>query len=494
MNKRLVSIMLLAALMLSSASCGGGQSEDTTASTTEPAVTTESVAELVGFPEEDNGGETFTVFANIHKAYEYDAEEQTGDVVSDAVYYKNQAVEDYLGIQFEFVYEDGNWNARGDFNQKIMQDVQSGDAMYDMVSNTLVCTLPLATEGFFLESANLPFMNLDNPWWIKNQHEDLSIAGKLYGFLGDLSLSVYKDITVIYFNKRIWDEYNAENPYDLVRENKWTLDKFHALASSMARDLNGDGKWDFENDQITYLAEVVPNGTFQTALQLKIVEKNADGEIEWLGLTERFADAYEKRAAFMSGEGIGTMTTIDDSSFRSMKTFANGNVATMCNFIYSTEYLRDMKDDYGIVPMPKYDDMQKDYTCQMGTSTCMVFAPVSVKNPELTSKAMELLAYYTNQLVVPKYYEVALKEKYARDTDIAEMLDIIRDGAAIDFAFVYGMQVSGFPANLFRLDTKPDPGARKVGAANLASQFESGKKRAETSLAELTAKYATLEH
>ncbi|MBQ7982780.1 MAG: hypothetical protein IJ302_04375, partial [Clostridia bacterium] len=91
-------------------------------------VTTQSVEELLGFPKEDNGGKTFTVLSTDSKGYEYDAEEATGDVVSDAVYAKNSAVEDYLGIDFEFLYEDGMWNNRGAFNALISADVMSGDS------------------------------------------------------------------------------------------------------------------------------------------------------------------------------------------------------------------------------------------------------------------------------------------------------------------------------------------------------------------------------
>jgi len=105
---------------------------------------------------------------------------------------------------------------------------------------------------------------------------------------------------------------------------------------------------------------------------------------------------------------------------------------------------------------------------------------------------MELLSYYTNQLVVPKYYEVALKEKYARDTDIAEMLDIIRDGATIDFLFVYGMQLSQAPNSQFRLG-KADPSASDIAAVELSSDFESRKSAFITSLEQLAEKYEALE-
>ncbi|MFQ9149342.1 MAG: hypothetical protein ACLR5G_14285 [Eubacteriales bacterium] len=33
-------------------------------------------------------------------------------------------------------------------------------------------------------------------------NDNLAIDGKLYGFIGDASLSLYKDLSVIYFNKR----------------------------------------------------------------------------------------------------------------------------------------------------------------------------------------------------------------------------------------------------------------------------------------------------
>ncbi len=495
MNKRIVSELLLCALTASlTASCGGGGSpEQTEAASSETAETTESIPSLVGFDREDNGGRTFTIYGNSYKSYEYDAEELTGDVVSDAVYMKNQAVEEYLGIDLTFVWEPGNINESSVFNQKIMQDVASGDGVYDLVTNTLVCTLPIASEGYFLESGALEWCDFDHPWWIRDMKERFSIAGKLYGFLGDASLSVYKDISVIYFNKRIWEEYGAPDPYTMVREGTWTFDRFHELASSMGRDLNGDGKWEFGVDQMTFVAEGVPNGTFHTSLDLRVLDFESDGTPVWLGLTERLADAYEKHRTFMSGDGVVSLYTIDDNSLRTMKTFAEGSVAAMVNFLYATESMRDMKDDYGIIPLPKYDEDQKNYISQLGTSTTMLHVPVTAKAPALTSKVMELLSFYTNRLVVPKYYEVALKEKYARDADIAEMLDIVREGATIDFLFVYFISLQNSPNTYFRFVDKTTADAKPVGTDALASDFEGKKTSFMGSLNELIEKYRSLE-
>ena len=188
----------------------------------------------------------------------------------------------------------------------------------------------------------------------------------------------------------------------------------------------------------------------------------------------------------MIGEGNLRMSTIDDRSYKTMITFGNGNVATMCNFIYSTEYLRDMKDDYGILPMPKYDENQDKYISQLGTSTAMLFVPTTTKDIVLTSKVMEAMSYYTNQLVVPKYYEVALKDKYARDDDIAGMLDIIRDGAAFDFLFVYGTSLQGAPNSYFRFND--------TNTTDIASAFASNEKRFINSLNQMIEKFSNIDH
>ena len=132
--KRKISLALaFTLLLLTAAGCGAGDTKPSggDTGTTAPEETTQSVESLLGFAKEDNGGKTFTMLINTSKSYEYDSEEATGDVVDDAVYYKNSAVEDYLGINLDFVIEDGAWNNRSAFNGLIQSDVMSGSKEYD---------------------------------------------------------------------------------------------------------------------------------------------------------------------------------------------------------------------------------------------------------------------------------------------------------------------------------------------------------------------------
>ena len=158
MKKRLFACLLLALLLAPSiVSCGGGEepaaadsanaanpsetpAEETPAETEPP-----SDEEILGFASEDNGGATFTILTNSTKTYEFNVEEMTGDVVTDAVFEKDRKVEEYLGIDLDIVLEDGNWPAKDTFNAKITQAVTAGDAAYDLVNNTIVCVMPTPT-------------------------------------------------------------------------------------------------------------------------------------------------------------------------------------------------------------------------------------------------------------------------------------------------------------------------------------------------------------
>jgi hypothetical protein len=55
----------------------------------------------------------------------------------------------------------------------------------------------------------------------------------------------------LYFNTALVDVYKLENPYKLVDEGKWTLDKVMELTAIASQDVNADGVYN-EEDKIGY--------------------------------------------------------------------------------------------------------------------------------------------------------------------------------------------------------------------------------------------------
>ena len=496
-----IALPLLASLLLPSLLAGcadnGTPAETTTASaatqaseaaqeTTAPVPTVE---DTLGFGKEDNGNRTFTILTNSATSYEFNVESENGDIVNDAVFKKDSMVEEYLGIDIELIHESGVYASRKTFNAKVTNAWSSGDNTYDLINNVLTVTLPLSQQGVFVNVNDLKFTNLEQPWYVTEMTESFGIKGKLYGILSDHSLSLYKDLSVIYFNVNIWQEKKSDvNLYDLVRNGEWTLEKFIELTSDMATDLNGNGEYEVDYDRFAYFAESVPNGTWMTALDIDFIDMNPDGSYIYHGLTDRLDNAYTQLSNFYTVvPGVSCIDSANkgNGKFPPRETFAEGRVAMMTNYIYATEHIRDMSDDYGIIPIPKYNKDQENYITQIGTSTSTFFIPQTQTDLDLAAKFIECEAYFGYSEVSPVYYEAALKNKYAADPDMGQMLDIIRENATISFLFVYYSSLSEAPRTLFRFNTTPK--------ADLASHLNTTKRAFINSVDKLLETYESLQ-
>ncbi len=489
MKKRTLSILLLAAMLLSSVACGeeGGTSQNDTTAPSDTTAPVEDDSPKLEVPKSNYGNRTFTILSTEHASYEYDAEEQTGDVVNDAVYNRNRDVEDLLGIKFNIITEPGQWNDRDTFKGLITNSIMAQDNAYDLVSGVTVIVLPLAAEGYFVDANELKYVNFDNPWWVQGMNDTLAINNKLYGFIGDASLSLYKDLSVTYFNKQILENYQLDDPYQLVRDNKWTIDTMLTMITQVSDDINGDGKITPENDLLGLISCTVPSRAIQTACEVKIVETGDDGVLKIAQLAERDYDLSAKIYEVFKNEDY--VYNVDGTNIAAVNAqlFADGHSLFMNNFLYATETLRDMDDDFGMVPYAKRDEDQENFHTQIGTSTSMFFVPKTSADLELTSMVCESLCYYGYKGVTPAYYEVALKDKYARDTEVKEMLNIIRDSAQMDFTFAYSTAFSPFINCLFEF------GKGNTMNENLASHYATNITKWEATMEEILEAYADIE-
>jgi hypothetical protein len=91
--------------------------------------------------------------------------------------------------------------------------------------------------------------------------------------------------------------------------------------------------------------------------------------------------------------------------------------------------------DYGILPLPKYDEAQDTYrTFAHETFLCV---PVTTPDTDRTSVIVEAMSAEGYKQITPAFYEIVLKEKLANDPETVQMLEIINDNRAISFAYIY---------------------------------------------------------
>ena len=445
-----ILICLLAALLLTS--CGSAPADETTADTsavsaeTTPAETETTVDDFFKVAAEDNGGKTFSLLTTETQQYEYDALELTGDVINDAVYHRNLAVEELLGIDFNFIYKPGDWVNKDSFCQLITNSIMAADGAYDIVSGMISCVQPIVTTQMFMSVYDLPDINMDNPWWVSELQDGLTINGKLIGFIGDMSLSMYKGLSVMFANMGLIENMGLEDPYTMVFEGKWTLDKLVEQTTGIGQDLDGDGTFTVGTDLYGALIAEVPYRSIQASLDIQSISLNEEGIPTVNPLTDKMATAHDKLSAYLKEEGVICQSSGNrEETTKITGYFSSDKVVYYMTKLEELDYLRDMENDYAVLPFPKFDENQDKYLTLIATATQMIYIPTTTNDAGLTGKVCESLSFYSYKDVVPAYYDITLKNKYSRDENTQKMMDIIRAGAVMPFEYAYSTMIGGNP-------------------------------------------------
>lgn len=481
MKKQILAILLILAALLTTGCAETGESESgetagtTAAETGDTAPAETEPSDGFAITQQDNNGQTVRFLIAKHAEYEYMVESETGEIVDDAVYKRNRDTEELLGVKLEFQSQD-DWGSDDQFNTTLSQSVLSGDDVYQVYNGINVWTVRYIPEGLFLDINDIASINLDNPWW----KSGFPLSGKVFYAFNDASFSLYKDLYVLFFNKSMIENYALDDPYTLVKDGAWTIDKFISMTDNIAADLNGDDKITASNDQIAYLFKHAANRAFLTSTDCTVISEE-DGVYKIADLSDRLVTAYDKMKAFIY-KNTAVSCSLEADYIIIAKPFIEGRSLFMCNCLCSVEGMRDMSDDFGIIPLPKYDEAQENYRSQIATSAQAIYIPITVGDSELAGKVCETLAYYSSKNVIPKYYEVALKDKYTRDETVKEMLDIVRSSMTTSFEFAFSTIFNssvGWPNDIMNYANDN---------SDIVSRYEKNKSSWQATLDELTSK------
>lgn len=440
MNKRLISLTILASLILSCASCGTDQDQgkETTASQdTTDAVTEKPFLDNLG--EYDFGGAECTFLVRETRIDDFFPEESTGDVVNDALYDRNLKIANRFNLKIKTVTLPDKAN---DWNTAIQGDVMSNSGEYDVVMPDY--WWGCEKNGWLMNLLDYDVLEFDQPWWTDGWNDNATIYGKLYNAVGAFCLDVIKNDACVFFNKTLLDNLKLENPYDLVKNDEWTIDKLLEMSAAAKSDLNGDGNIDSENDQVGFGFGTHYGNGIMSSFGVKFISQNSSGDYEYnIFGNERFVDLFDKAYRFTNNDDsviYCSMNYTTGMGYDLYTTFKADRLLFMGGFLRAmddraNDDFRDMTGDYGIVPSPKYDKEQEDYvTYNLGVS--YVAIPITAKNPEMSAVLLEALNAESYKSTIGAYFDTALKGKYSRDDDTGKMLDIIYGSTFFDFCFV----------------------------------------------------------
>ena len=461
MNKKLISLFLLASMAAASlASCGGdgsGTNNDTTASSGE--TTTEAVDDNLdshGFLKDEihadakfGGAEVNMLIREAIANTEFFVEEATGDIVDDALVSRNNKVEERLGVKLNFITMPGEWGDRDNFNGAIKQSVLAGDGAYDIcaVLSNQLATLTL--DGLLTNLNKLQYLDFEKPWWAKGLLDELAVDDKLYFASGDASLGLINGMMCVFYNKKLCEDFQIPDLYEIVNSGEWTIDKAVELTTGVYQDLNGDDKKGPEDRLGFATGSYNQLYGFIDSFNLQVLERDSEGLPSKVVFdSEKVVNAVDKLVSlFKDNNEFATMNK-DASDYSDA--FKAGNVLFCTGEFKDTSVYRDISAfDYGVIPFPKYDTAQKDYRTTARATYSSFCVPVTAKNADMSAAVLECFASESYRQVSPAYFETALKVKYSRDDETSQMFDLIKSSVTFSFATSFTMAIND-PQNTFK--------------------------------------------
>lgn len=401
---------------------------------------------LPELPKADFEGYIFKILGNSEQyhAHWYSrdlyASEENGDAINDAIYARNIKTEETYNIKIDVSYA-------SDPIAAAKKNIMSGGGVYDLLSIQLEGTgRTLAQNGLLYDWNKAVYIDLDKPWWDQNAREHLSIGGKLFMMMGDMTV-VDKDAVFIYlFNKDVIQNLMLENPYELVKSDKWTVDKLYEMSKSATFDIDGDGDID-DNDRFGNLTE--NNSYYESVLAAgePFARKDKD-DLPYLDiLNPRLIQSVEKwitlhldKSATMVANDYGNLYPGDLIWDKQLDMLCTRQALFLFTGMNRVTMLRAMECNFGIIPMPKLDGQQKNFSnplhtwCATTLSIPNTGGETETDRSAVIIEALNAESYYT---LKPAYYDVSLKTKLARDDESSEMMDLIFANRTYDLGKIY---------------------------------------------------------
>lgn len=452
--KKLLALFLVCITLISIlAACATGDEGQTDQTGNQESADT---AVLDNVPDQlDYDGEDVVIISRSLQGWTQDevaVPELNSEPVNDAVFKRNLAVSDRLNVNIvSHAIDDPNPETPV---QAVRDAVLAGSDEYDLLAGACYLVMYTTLEGNFRDLTQLTYLDLSQGYWTQDYNDTLSFDGKQYSATGMIALSNYRFAFVTAFNKDAFDDRSLPYLYEVVENGEWTLDYQATLAENFYRDLNGNGDKDKDDFYGLITSAGISTDPYWASCDISLLEKNPDGEYEWVLDVQKLSDATDKilQLYYESGSYVYEGDDADLEQDELRRDFTEGKAAMITTRLVAVEQpdVRNMTQPYGIVPMPKFDKSQKDYGTQQHDQITVFGIPVTVKEDrvEMLGAVLEVMASESQRLVKPAYYEIALKRKYMSDPVAWDMLDKIFETVRIDAGVMYVSVLGGPHAKL----------------------------------------------
>lgn len=321
----------------------------------------------------------------------------------------------------------------------------SGNEFCDMLAISAKDTINLYLDGLLCNMNSLPDFDAQGEYFDKTNSTALAMNEELY-LLADPSTRYFNEIYTMFFNRDLIQASGCENPETLAAQGKWTWDKFDEIEKTVAAEVMNKTSADLASDVFGFAA-YYNSGNYGNVMYVScgrpFVENTYYNEIDF---------SLEVEEAVAIGKYL---YRINDSKARlpyegdvASNAFKNGRLAFFTNKLAYLSALRDgtkKGSEFGILPMPKYNEQQEKYCCLVDPAARVISVPRTVDLKDQSYKKF-VGAVISGMCAVSGK---TVKDAFLSDTIIkslndngeAVMLKTIVESAVFDFSSFYGSRI-----------------------------------------------------
>ncbi len=366
-------------------------------------------------------------------------EDTSDDAVLDAVWKRQTQIKEQFGTDLMVT-------PSNDTTSTLKKSVKSGDAAFDAVITRMPLIASSASNGDLMDLNEAEGLDLSKKYWDQSASEAFSVGERVFCTAGDI-INTEDEVTwIMMFNKTLARNFDLEDLYTVVKEGRWTFDYFYKLLKETgASKENGDGKWDYLDSYALSTHRDMAYGLFYAA-GLSFIVKDADNlPVLNSAENEKIQKVLDYSLKVMRQDNL----TLDAHKWVSVhphatdltyEAFTENRALFYAEVLYYVSQLRSMDTDFGILPMPKYDEKQKDYISFVNPAASLVGIPIYQKSKDGGRRSgilLEAMAYYGYKYLTPAYLEKQIKGKATRDEESIEMIDIIMRHRSYDLELIH---------------------------------------------------------
>jgi hypothetical protein len=403
--------------------------------------------------QKDFGGETVTIlvegdYRGNYKSAEICAQEDMPEILYENVLTRNGYVESFLNVKIEETYVDNTMS----MSEKVSSDIAAGLKSYDIVMPYVneAANMCLENQLLLLNDPSLG-IDLDAPYWDQNARNSLSINNKNYFLVGDASLLSLACTHAIIFNKDLITTLKLEDPYELVKSGKWTIDKLKEMAKAATFEVDGDGEksykdsWGFLVNSNYVTSMYIGTGNYIAGKDnndypyIRIFNETSTANAVYKKIAELVND--QTCCAKIDGEGPYN-ASVTAASLDVWKQPIESLASKLA--LFRAMSIIDIIDQgttdcsFGILPTPKLSATQEKHYSNVSIIYVSTMAiPLVVKDAQMSALVMQAMNEASTTTTRYAYEQTILKERKIQDNESEAMFDDSFNGRVYDLGIAF---------------------------------------------------------